>query len=52
LQEHPLQQVSEKTFIAREDDSVSNRGLSLSGLFNIAIGLFYHIPSKSEKFYK
>ena len=44
LQEHPLQQVSEKTFIAREDDSVSNRGLSLSRLFNIAICLLYYIP--------
>ena len=50
LQEHPLQQVSEKTFTAREVDSVSNRGLSLSRLFSIAIGLFYHIPWKSEKF--
>ena len=50
LQEHPLQQVSEKTFIAREDDSLSNRGLSLSRLFSMAIGIFYHIPWKSEKF--
>jgi hypothetical protein len=50
LQEHPLQDISEKTFIAREDDSVSNNGyVSLSTLSSIAIELLYPIPSKSEK---
>ena len=53
LQEHPLQQVSEKTSIAREDDSGSNNGyVLLSMLSSMAIELLYPIPSKSEKFYK
>jgi hypothetical protein len=51
LQEHPLQHVSEKTFIAREDDSVSNSGyLSFSTLSRIAIELLYTLyRAKSEK---
>jgi hypothetical protein len=48
-----LQQVSEKTFISREDDSGSNNGyVLLSMLSSMAIELLYPIQSKSEKFYK
>jgi hypothetical protein len=44
-QEHPLQQVSEKTFTAREACSGSNNGyVLLSTLSSMAIGIFYHIP--------